>query len=644
MSLLDALKDVLPAILHKRYELRPLSPSQAREAIVEPANIENASFSSPRFEYTEGALSAIIRALSPPTSPPTSPPAPKGGVATSGVSTPPSEAKGDGATPPLGAGGLGIEAFQLQIVCEYIENLVKNGQVPDINGNGLPDITDAQLPEMKSLYRNYYHRKLAELDARDRAVAQSVLEDGLLAEDSATGEGRRTSVDSLTLINQFKNNGLTMLLLEKLEKTYLIRREVNTVGGFSFEISHDTLVEPIQEAKKERQAIEEAARLKREQIEKEKQLAEAKRQAAKERKSKMIAYFLAIAAVLSLGISYFQTLKALEANRNVVYMLMREADKSILSLNYDEALDRCEIAWDLGVAQDSTQKRLLEIAYFYTETDTLEAAMKILNFLKINALLNRTALLSAIEKNAPPQYFNFLRERYYPKMIDVEGGQFTMGSNEYNDDEKPPHKIRLSSFRMAESETTAWQYFLFQKATKYREPEIPTWQWKGDNPIVNVSWDDAMAYSTWLSERQCIKVTLPTEAEWEFAARGGVKSKGYTYSGSNDINEVAWYNSNSKSQTHSVKQLKVNELGLSDLSGNVWEWCRDNYSTTFYAECAKKGIVLNPFVEDAKADFRVLRDGSWGSYSEHIRTYIRNWNFSDFRYNYVGFRIVARYD
>ena len=250
MSLLDSMKDVLPAILHKRYELQSLTTKQARKAIVEPAKLEQGdTFASTAFEYTEGGLDAIIKALTTTTT----------------------EGKERTTT--------GIEAFQLQIVCEYIEGLVKNGKVPDIDANGLPNITEQQLPKMKSLYRNYYHRKLAELDESVREAAQRVLEDGLLAEDSATGEGRRTSVDSLTLISQFRKIGLDTALLEKLEKTYLIRREVNTVGGFSFEISHDTLVAPIQEVKNERKALEEKKRLEQEKIEKERQLAEAKRQA-----------------------------------------------------------------------------------------------------------------------------------------------------------------------------------------------------------------------------------------------------------------------------------------------------------------------------------------------------------------------------
>ncbi|HPH17763.1 MAG TPA: hypothetical protein PLE32_03270, partial [Haliscomenobacter sp.] len=198
MSQLDSMKDVLPAILHKRYELRPLTPVQAREAIVKPARIPGEHFASPPFEYTEGGLQAIIRALTSKTA-----------ESTEGSAT-------------------GIEAFQLQILCAYLEGLVKEGKVPDLDGNGLPDITAAQLPDMGQLYENYYYRKLGELPAEARSKAQRVLEDALLAEDPATGEGRRKSVDRHDLLQM----GLSETLLSELEKTYLIRRELNTVGGF----------------------------------------------------------------------------------------------------------------------------------------------------------------------------------------------------------------------------------------------------------------------------------------------------------------------------------------------------------------------------------------------------------------------------
>lgn len=282
MSQLDSMKDTLPSILHKRYELRPLSPAQAREAIVKPARIPGEHFASPPFEYTEDGLQAIIRALTN-----------KSAESTEGSVT-------------------GIEAFQLQILCAYLEGLVKEGKVPDLDGNGLPDITAAQLPDMGQLYENYYYRKLDELPAEARSKAQRVLEDALLAEDPATGEGRRKSVDRHDLLQM----GLSETLLSELEKTYLIRREVNTVGGFSFEISHDTLVLPIQKAKKARQALEEQERLQDEQLEKEKQLAEAKRQAAIESRRRRVATLLSIASILGLLVALWFYLDAEKAKKS----------------------------------------------------------------------------------------------------------------------------------------------------------------------------------------------------------------------------------------------------------------------------------------------------------------------------------------
>ncbi len=233
MSLLDSMKDVLPAILHKRYELKPLRPAQAREAMVQPALLgQDAAeswethFHSPPFEYTLAALDRIEQELS------------------------------------AGAAG-GIEAFQLQIVCAEIEKAVRQGRVPDRDANGLPDVDLDDLPDFHNLYETYYRSKLDEIPAAQRHAAQRVLEDGLLATDPATGEGRRMSVDGRALIGQFAALGLGEELLRQLERSYLIRREANTVGGFSYEISHDTLVAPVQQAKAARLAAEERAATRR---------------------------------------------------------------------------------------------------------------------------------------------------------------------------------------------------------------------------------------------------------------------------------------------------------------------------------------------------------------------------------------------
>jgi hypothetical protein len=261
--------------------------------------------------------------------------------------------------------GLGIEAFQLQIVCEYIESLVKAGKVPDLDGNGLPDITEAQLPHMEQLYAEYYYRKLHELPPSVKTAAQLVLEDGLLTEDSATGEGRRMSVDSRALIAQFRHFNLTEDVLLALEKTYLIRREVNTVGGFSFEISHDTLVSPIQKAKKDRKHIEEKALKAQAEAEREEQLAEAKRQADIERKRRRQATLLAVVSVVALVLAlvamFWAFQKQAEAEQAVQKFQAEERDRKKL-----EARNLIE-----------TAKALHDAGYLPKALSELDAALKL---------------------------------------------------------------------------------------------------------------------------------------------------------------------------------------------------------------------------------------------------------------------------
>jgi len=236
MSHLDSMKDALPTILHKRYELRPLTRSQAEAAIVMPARLGHDAagswqeqYATPPFEYERPALDAMLGSLA-------------------------LESGG-------GSSAAGVEAFLLQILCDKVESLVLEGKLPDLDGNGLPDVTADALPDMANLLEDYTHRKLDELDPAQRPAARRLLEDGLLAEDALSGEGRRTSVDGKALLAQFRQQGLSQALLDDLERTYLLRREPNTVGGFSYEISHDRLVAPVQKMKKERLAAEEKERL-----------------------------------------------------------------------------------------------------------------------------------------------------------------------------------------------------------------------------------------------------------------------------------------------------------------------------------------------------------------------------------------------
>ncbi len=334
-----------------------------------------------------------------------------------------------------------------------------------------------------------------------------------------------------------------------------------------------------------------------------------------------------------------------------VTILIAEIDRNIMRLEYDSTFKKCETAVKLDAQHEEVKKRLLEIAYFYTEADTAEAAVKTLKLLTINALPNRTDLLAVIQKNAPPLYFDFLTERYYPKMIKVEGGTFTMK------DDTLAYQVKVNDYEMAQTETTFFQYNLFAKAT-HHHIENPSWQFAGDNPAVNVSWYDAAFYLNWLSDRRSLKKVyeltnekegdydvriderakgyrLPTEAEWEFAARGGNKTHGFAYSGDSVLNNVAWNYENSNSRTHSVKTKKENELGLYDMTGNVWEWCNDWYSRRFTISSDKM------WISPIEGVSRSLRGGSWVKYGTVNRVSDRYGNNAFDRDDCIGFRLVV---
>ncbi len=187
-------------------------------------------------------------------------------------------------------------------------------------------------------------------------------------------------------------------------------------------------------------------------------------------------------------------------------------------------------------------------------------------------------------------------------MVYVEGGTFIMGTlpNEKNEWEiySLPHQVTLSSFYIGKYEVTQelWQAVMGSNPSMY----------KGDLkcPVENVSWDDCQKFIRKLNALTGENFRLPTEAEWEYAARGGQKSHGYLYSGSNDVNSVAWYYANSDTTTHPVGQKQPNELGIYDMTGNVWEWCHDwfdSYSST--TQTNPKG--------PAHGKARVVRGSCW---------------------------------
>ena len=216
-------------------------------------------------------------------------------------------------------------------------------------------------------------------------------------------------------------------------------------------------------------------------------------------------------------------------------------------------------------------------------------------------------------------------------MVRVDGGTFMMGAtseqgSDAESDEKPAHQVTLSTYSIGETEVTQALW----KAVMGSNPS----NFKGDQrPVEKVSWDDCQTFIQKLNQLTGRKFRLPTEAEWEYAARGGNKSRGYKYSGSNTISAVAWYDDNSSSSTHDVKTKQANELGLYDMSGNVWEWCQDWYGSY------SSGAQTNP-TGALRGSNLVDRGGSWRSNARNCRVAVRGHFTPDFRGINRGLRLA----
>lgn len=237
-----------------------------------------------------------------------------------------------------------------------------------------------------------------------------------------------------------------------------------------------------------------------------------------------------------------------------------------------------------------------------------------------------------------------------PDMVYVESGSFKMGSSSGYDDEAPVHTVKLSSYYISKYEITVAQYREFCEAEGKTFPSSPSkdwyeehdavgeWKWTDSHPIVNITWFDAVDYCEWLSEETGESYSLPTEAQWEFAARGGGSSKGYSYSGSNTINEVAWYDETTYERgTRPVGQLKANELGIYDMSGNACEWCLDGYQSY------SSGTKTDPFTSNS-GPYRVIRGGCWYFVEDMNRVSFRDGPKPFLSKFYYGFRIVKNID
>ncbi len=239
------------------------------------------------------------------------------------------------------------------------------------------------------------------------------------------------------------------------------------------------------------------------------------------------------------------------------------------------------------------------------------------------------------------------------KFVLVQGGTFRMGNGAaVEPHEAPAHDVTLHSFYAGKTEVTFNEYDKFTKATQ-RDTVSSRGFGRGKHPVISVSWLDAIAYCNWLSYKEnlsfCYSLDstgihsldtakgyrLLTEAEWEYAARGGCESKGTSYSGSEKPNETTWFDINSNGTTHIVASKAKNELGLFDMNGNVWEWVWDWYDSGYYATSP----TLNPTGPDS-GNYRVMRGGAFYNHSSYCTVYTRQNSYPNFMQNSVGFRIA----
>ena len=234
-------------------------------------------------------------------------------------------------------------------------------------------------------------------------------------------------------------------------------------------------------------------------------------------------------------------------------------------------------------------------------------------------------------------------------MVYVKGGEFRMGAtveqgDDAEDGEYPVRTVTLDSYHIGKYEVTQAQWEAVMGTSLEEQRALSTLDdgivgEGADYPMYYVSWNEAQEFCRKLSEKTGKKYVLPTEAQWEYAARGGKKSKGYKYSGSNDIDEVAWYQYNSDNETHRVGTKKANELGIYDMSGNVREWCSDWYARRYDEDDTDN--PRGPVGPDIGGSARVGRGGRWSREARLCRVSARGYAPSVVRVSDFGFRVAC---
>ena len=389
-------------------------------------------------------------------------------------------------------------------------------------------------------------------------------------------------------------------------------------------------------------------------------------------KTKLITIFAVIVIVLS-GVCAQEFDRVLEIHKDGVVIFkynINDVDSVIFNKEYKYLVSSTVVPANAGLVTINGK----EDALYVTVGDTVEflaiesSAYQFKNWsvtgevvstsrdynAPVSADLNIVATFE--ERTTPiPNIIDPIESLTNDELVYVEGGSYTMGATDEqgwdaNFDEKPTRKVNLSSFYMGKYEVTQqlWEYVMSYSGyaadgTTMSAYSTDAWLDKkpsstfgvGDYfPTYYVSYDDIVnIFLPRLNKITGDNYRLPTEAEWEYAARGGCNSQAYKYSGSNTVGDVAWYSENSNSKSRQVGTKQPNELGIYDMSGNVWEWCSDWYADYTSSE------ETNPTGAES-GSYRVFRGGYWGLSARDCRVSVRSSANPTNRNNSVGFRLV----
>lgn len=378
--------------------------------------------------------------------------------------------------------------------------------------------------------------------------------------------------------------------------------------------------------------------------------------------------------------------------------LTASLNAQLYQLQYPEAQQTLAQLFQLGIRREDLRSALMELLFFWNEAGHVASVQEMLNFWADSTLLSprllglldpvrqtpkRDAVREWLENADANRYADLCKRYLAPEnavMTTVPGGKSNIGAG------KEIREVEVATFKIANVQMTWWKYGLYLFATgksALLKQKTPGGSIRGDCPVMKVNWYEAVEYCNWLSEAAGLEkvyeidkskkdpnnkndlddmkwiVTtrekangyrLPTEVEWEFAARGGLQSRGFVYAGSDNLDEVGWYWRNSgdkplegkweyekiqanKNMAHPVARLKPNELELYDMSGNVWEWCLD-----WHAAYPTK--IPDRFPGAKNGAGRVLRGGSWYDVANNCQVAIRDSNYPDNRSNSIGFRLA----